>query len=128
MKKTTSGLTAALGPRPTSFVDHELSVNIVEHDGELIIDFEYNRDLFEPATVARMVGHFTTLLAAISRQPEQPALALPLLTVAERQQLLCQHRDALQQRLAEEQAHLQALENKLAHYQQQLQQRHEKSA
>lgn len=49
-------------------------------------------------------------------------------TLAERHQLLCQHRDALQQRLAEEQAHLQALEIKLAHYQQQLQQRHEKSA
>lgn len=82
------GLTATLGPRPTSFVDHELSVNVVEHNGELLIDFEYNRDLFEPATVARMAGHFTTLLDAIVYNPTQTVLALPLLTVTERQQLL----------------------------------------
>ncbi len=85
---TLAGLTATLGPRPASFVDHELSLNVIEHDAELIVDFEYNCDLFDAATVKRIAGYFTTLLDAIISNPTQSLLALPLLTAAERHQLL----------------------------------------
>ena len=83
-----TGLTVALGPRPTSFVDHDLSVNIVEHNGELLIDFEYSGDLFTAATAQRLANHFTTLLTGIIADAQQPVLTLPLLGAAERQQLL----------------------------------------
>ncbi|MBV9790945.1 MAG: amino acid adenylation domain-containing protein, partial [Chloroflexi bacterium] len=49
---------------------------------------QYNADLFEPATIARMAGHFQTLLAAIVANPEEQIAYLPLLTEAERQQSL----------------------------------------
>ncbi|WP_375511404.1 amino acid adenylation domain-containing protein [uncultured Nostoc sp.] len=50
--------------------------------------FEYNTDLFDEAAIARMLGHFQTLLEGILANPEQRISELPLLTPAERQQLL----------------------------------------
>jgi amino acid adenylation domain-containing protein len=49
--------------------------------------FEYNTDLFEAATIARMAGHFQALLEGIVTNPDQRLAALPLLTHAERRQL-----------------------------------------
>ncbi|MGH9484387.1 MAG: non-ribosomal peptide synthetase, partial [Terriglobales bacterium] len=46
----------------------------------------YNPDLFESATMARLVGHYRTLLQAIGTTPEQPVAGLPLLTEAEQAQ------------------------------------------
>jgi len=49
---------------------------------------EYNTDLFDAATIERMVGHFQTLLEGIVADPDRPISTLPLLTTAEREQLL----------------------------------------
>ncbi len=49
---------------------------------------EYNVDLFDAATIRRMIGHFETLLAAIALDSALPVSRLPLLTEAERRQLL----------------------------------------
>src|SRR5205085_8281334 len=49
---------------------------------------EYATDLFDPATIDRLLGHFQTLLEGIAADPQQPAAALPLTTAAERRQLL----------------------------------------
>ncbi|PYS76432.1 MAG: non-ribosomal peptide synthetase, partial [Acidobacteria bacterium] len=49
---------------------------------------EYSTDLYDAATVERMIGHFGSLLAAAVADPEQPLSTLPLLTKAEREQLL----------------------------------------
>jgi amino acid adenylation domain-containing protein len=49
---------------------------------------EYNTDLFEAATITRMVGHFQTLLESIVANPQQRLSDLPLLTAAEQHQLL----------------------------------------
>jgi amino acid adenylation domain-containing protein len=46
--------------------------------------FEYNTDLFEPATIARMAGHLQTLLEGIVNDLDQRLSRLPLLTAAER--------------------------------------------
>jgi non-ribosomal peptide synthetase component F len=48
----------------------------------------WNSDLFEAATIARMFGHYLTLLEGIARDPDQPVSNLPLLAEAERNQLL----------------------------------------
>jgi amino acid adenylation domain-containing protein len=48
-------------------------------------EFEYNSDLFDAATMARMVDHFQTLLQAIVLDPAQPIARLPLLSAVERQ-------------------------------------------
>ena len=48
----------------------------------------YNTDLFDTATIARMLAHFQTLLESIVAHPEQRIANLPLLTVAEQQLLI----------------------------------------
>ncbi|MGA7437302.1 MAG: amino acid adenylation domain-containing protein [Luteibacter sp.] len=50
--------------------------------------FEYNTDLFDAATIERMAGHFTHLLAAIVAEPERALGELPMVGDAERHQLL----------------------------------------
>jgi amino acid adenylation domain-containing protein len=50
--------------------------------------FEYSTDLFFAATISRMAMHFQTLLAGVVTNPTQSIDRLPLLTDAERQQLL----------------------------------------
>ena len=60
----------------------------METADELRATVEYNTDLFDAATITRLLGHFQTLLEGIVADPEQRLSALPLLPVAERQQLL----------------------------------------
>jgi amino acid adenylation domain-containing protein/non-ribosomal peptide synthase protein (TIGR01720 family) len=50
--------------------------------------FEYDRDLFDEATIDRMIGHFETLLGGAVQEPDSRAGELPLLGPAERRQLL----------------------------------------
>jgi amino acid adenylation domain-containing protein len=49
---------------------------------------EYSTDLFDPATIARMAGHFRTLLEGIVADPAQRLSRLPLLTADERHRLV----------------------------------------
>jgi amino acid adenylation domain-containing protein len=53
----------------------------------------YAADLFEAATVARLIGHFQTLLEGIIARPEARLSELPLLTESERRQLLVEWND-----------------------------------
>ncbi|MDZ8024549.1 MAG: amino acid adenylation domain-containing protein [Nostoc sp. DedQUE11] len=48
----------------------------------------YNTDVFEQATISRMLEHFKTLLSAIVANPEQQIANLPLLSEAELHQVL----------------------------------------
>ncbi len=66
----------------------DLSVELDDRPEGIIGRFEYNTDLFDEATIARMVGHFETLLEGIIADSSQRVSALPLLTPAERQALL----------------------------------------
>jgi amino acid adenylation domain-containing protein len=45
--------------------------------------FEYNSDLFDQETVARMAKHFETLLSAAVADPDQPVWSLPMLSQSE---------------------------------------------
>ncbi len=69
---------------------YDLSLYVRETDAGLEATWEYNTDLFEPATIQRMQGHWQTLLEAIATAPETPISHLPLLTPTEEQQLLIQ--------------------------------------
>ena len=66
----------------------DLSLLVWEDKHGLRGEVEYNTDLFEEATIARLVGHYQTLLDGIVANPEQPIATLPLLTPAEQHQLL----------------------------------------
>ncbi|MEG4809778.1 amino acid adenylation domain-containing protein [Microcoleus sp. F8-D3] len=66
----------------------DLDVMMMEIGEVLLAGWQYNTDLFDEATIARMAGHYQTLLEAIALNPEQRISELPLLTPAERHQLL----------------------------------------
>ncbi|HEX2643404.1 MAG TPA: condensation domain-containing protein, partial [Thermoanaerobaculia bacterium] len=62
---------------------------LVAEAGERFAAFViYRTDLFEPATVERLLGHFETLLRGIVEDPDRQLSELPLLTPAEREQVL----------------------------------------
>ena len=66
----------------------DLSMVAAEHDGELGLTVKYNNDLFEEATIERLLHHFGILLEGIASTPQQSVALLPLLSEAERRQLL----------------------------------------
>ncbi|WP_256379344.1 AMP-binding protein [Brasilonema sennae] len=55
--------------------------------------WQYNTDLFDEDRIARMTGHFQTLLAGIVTNPQASVGTLPLLTEHERHQLLVEWND-----------------------------------
>jgi amino acid adenylation domain-containing protein len=57
----------------------DLLLNVGMVGDELHGAFEYASDLFDAATVARMAGHFSTLLEAIAADPRHDIATLPLL-------------------------------------------------
>lgn len=58
----------------------DLSLYMEDAEPELIGWWEYNTDLFDTATMTRMLEHFEILLEGIVTHPEQRVLNLPLLT------------------------------------------------
>ena len=66
----------------------DLSFDVTERADGLLCTLEYNTDLFDSATVRRMLKHFAVLLDAAVTDPSVRLGALPLLTDEERHQLL----------------------------------------
>ena len=57
----------------------DLSLVLVETERGLVETMEYNTDLFDEATISRMLGHFQTLLQGIAADPDRRLRELPLL-------------------------------------------------
>ncbi|HEX2252566.1 MAG TPA: condensation domain-containing protein, partial [Thermoanaerobaculia bacterium] len=66
----------------------DLTLAMVERGGGLGGTLEYRTDLFDEATIERLLGHWRTLLAGIVAEPEARLSSLPLLSGAERRQVL----------------------------------------
>lgn len=66
----------------------DLTLLISETENGLEGLFEYSTDLFDVETIQRMCGHYRTLLESIVCNPDLSISTLPMLTQAERQQLL----------------------------------------
>lgn len=52
------------------------------------LSLEYNSDLFDPATISRMLNHLQNLMKGIIQNPEERIATLPLLSERERNQVL----------------------------------------
>jgi amino acid adenylation domain-containing protein len=74
----------------------DLTLAMREYEGQLMASAQYNADLFERETIERMGAHFQTLLAGIVADPQQRLSQLPLLSAAERHQLLVEWNDTQQ--------------------------------
>ncbi|HSK75058.1 MAG TPA: amino acid adenylation domain-containing protein, partial [Thermoanaerobaculia bacterium] len=71
----------------------DLLLEMFESPGGLFGVLEYNRDLFDRSTAARLTRHFERLLAAIAAAPGTPISRLPLLPEPERHQVLAEWND-----------------------------------
>ncbi|HEY7357825.1 MAG TPA: condensation domain-containing protein, partial [Ktedonobacterales bacterium] len=67
---------------------YDLALELTDGPEGITGSLTYVTDLFDAATITRMIGHFQTLLAGVAANPDQSLLSLPLLTEPERQQLL----------------------------------------
>ncbi|MES1211384.1 MAG: AMP-binding protein, partial [Acidobacteriota bacterium] len=66
----------------------DLTLELIESGPDLTVVLEFRRDLFDPATAVRLLGHFAALAGALAAAPEARLAELPLLTATERQQLV----------------------------------------
>jgi amino acid adenylation domain-containing protein/non-ribosomal peptide synthase protein (TIGR01720 family) len=66
----------------------DLTLNLAPTADGLCGSLEYCSDLFDAATIERMVSHFVQLLESISAHPDEPVAHLPILSNRERQQLV----------------------------------------
>jgi amino acid adenylation domain-containing protein len=66
----------------------DLTLSLDETERGLVGIWEYNTDLFDTSTIARLTGHFETLLTGIIANTQQSIAQLPLLTPREQQQLV----------------------------------------
>ena len=82
------GLSAAPGEAATGTSKYFLSLLLEGTEGDLAGAVEYSSDLFDPATIGRLIGHYRTLLAGIVARPDGRLSELPLLTSSERTQVL----------------------------------------
>ena len=66
----------------------DLDLEISESEQGLEIQYSYNTDLFDRATIERLAQHYGVLLEGIAKAPQRFISELPFLTQAERDQLL----------------------------------------
>jgi amino acid adenylation domain-containing protein len=66
----------------------DLTFMLTDGGDEIWLEMEYSTDLFDGDRIGRMVGHYQRILESVAADPTQRLSQLPLLTEAERTQLL----------------------------------------
>jgi amino acid adenylation domain-containing protein len=66
----------------------DLGIELVSTNNGIHGWLDYSKSLFEPETIERMAGHFQVLAEGVATDPMRAISKLPLLTEAERNQLL----------------------------------------
>ncbi|MFO0758967.1 MAG: amino acid adenylation domain-containing protein [Byssovorax sp.] len=87
-----AGLTAAPIPLFTGTAKLDLSLAVTPRDGGLDIVAEYDRALFLPATIERLLASFEVVLRAVVARPDASIDALPILSAADEEALLACNR------------------------------------
>jgi amino acid adenylation domain-containing protein len=77
------GLSVSVIGRGTHSAKFDLSLALMQREGGVDGIAEYATDLFDEATVARLVGHLGTLLTAALAAPDERISALPLMAADE---------------------------------------------
>jgi amino acid adenylation domain-containing protein len=86
-------LEAELVRNPKRFVNFDLNFNFALTEDAISLGCYYSAELFDAATIERWCGHFETLLRGIAAGTNGPVSELPLLSEAERQQILVEWND-----------------------------------
>jgi amino acid adenylation domain-containing protein len=73
---------------PKRALHFDLFLNFVEGPAGLYLECDYNTSLFDASTIERWLGHYHSLLKGIASNQAESLQNLPLLTEAERHQLM----------------------------------------
>lgn len=66
----------------------DITLNLTERPDALVGYLEYNSDLFDDATMTRLIRHFETILHGVVDDPSRRLADMPLLTDEERHEML----------------------------------------
>ncbi|MGH7827842.1 MAG: condensation domain-containing protein, partial [Candidatus Binatia bacterium] len=88
-----SGLTVTAVKIDRGSSKFDLTFELIERGKELSGVLVYNTDLFDDLTIARLLDHFQALLTGAVANPKQRLSDLPMLSQAEKQQLLIEWND-----------------------------------
>ncbi|MEP6915274.1 MAG: amino acid adenylation domain-containing protein, partial [Acidobacteriota bacterium] len=83
-----SGLALEHLPTSTHSSKFDVMLTAIDAEGALTLLMEYSAALFAPATIERMLGHYTTLLQHLADAPDQRIAALALMTKADEHRLV----------------------------------------
>ncbi|MGB6030458.1 MAG: amino acid adenylation domain-containing protein, partial [Rhodanobacter sp.] len=82
------GLQLEFASNPRRYENFELAINAVQSHGELRLECQYNRELFDGATIRQWLGHYQTLLKAMAADDDTAFGRLPLLADIEQRKVL----------------------------------------
>ncbi|HEV2754810.1 MAG TPA: amino acid adenylation domain-containing protein, partial [Actinomycetota bacterium] len=68
----------------------DLTLNLIEDGNGATGVVEYNADLFDPATIERLVGHLTNLLEAVAADPDRPLSEVDVMSASERHHVVAE--------------------------------------
>jgi amino acid adenylation domain-containing protein len=87
------GLAATPVPLHNGTAKFDLTLEVTPGPEGVRASIEYATDLFDRQRIEHMADHYTTLLAAAAASPDLPVARLPLLTPAQRHQVLATWND-----------------------------------
>jgi amino acid adenylation domain-containing protein len=67
---------------------YDMTLDITQSKDGLVLNWGYNKDLFEEITIQRMAEHFEVLLQAAIKKPEESVFSVEMVTSEERNLLL----------------------------------------
>ncbi|KAB8334018.1 AMP-binding protein, partial [Scytonema tolypothrichoides VB-61278] len=82
------GLTGSLLAAESTTAKFDLTLVVENTSAGLMGVIEYSTDLFDAATITRMAQHYQSIVEAVVANPHQKVSELPLLSAAERHQIL----------------------------------------
>ncbi len=77
------GLDCEIDRNPKRALHFDMFLNLVEGSRGILVECDFNTDLFDAATIDRWLGHYETLLRSVAENPTQSVSGMPLLTSAE---------------------------------------------
>ncbi len=83
-----TGLQVEPLPANNSTAKFDLTLVVDTSAPSFLCEVEYNTALFEAGTIRRLLGHYQSLLGAVVEDPGRSVASLPLLTSAERREML----------------------------------------
>lgn len=77
------GLKAEYVSTPRDYAMLDLSLNVIETDGALLLECDHNLDLIDPETARRWMAHYEGLISDLVQNTHLPIQQIPLGSVAE---------------------------------------------